>query len=458
MEQRLIYGNCGFRVVGLFALACMVFAASNAWAVDLIGYLPYYRMSNFYVTNTLPNQLPMLDQVRYFGLTVNSSGVITPLSGSGTLASHLSNITTLEQKIVALPANQRPRLDITLGGAGEATSFAAISASPTMQATFAQNISALLTSTGATSIDIDWENPTNATQRTNYGTMLQRIKQEVGASNGVYATIAPEIFLPSSTFQGPNAIDGTSLMTYDLSWWSNGHDGHNGEHSLPDYVTDSLNAWTDSPGSTNKRPYVFGTWGNGVPASDLGVGLPFYSHGLNPNSGNTATYADLVAGGTTTDGNYYTYQGKQMWTVGPELVKQRVQFAHDRGLNNIIIWELGQDLDSTNSGSLLRTAYLKNESLGGDFDGDGVVGMSDYDVWQSTFGATAGGDLRADGNGNGVVDTGDYTIWRDHLASTGGGAASSYAVPEPATISVLLVGSFLLVPFMLLKPHRHKAA
>jgi GH18 family chitinase len=326
------------------------------------------------------------------------------------------------------------------------------------QTTLATNISALLTKTGATSIDIDWEDPTNATQRTNYGTMLQRIKQEVGSSNRVYATIAPEIFLPASTFQGPNAIDGTSLMTYDLSWWSNGHDGHNGEHSLPDYATDSLNAWTNPPGSANKRPYVFGTWGNGVPASDLGVGLPFYAHGLNPNSGTTATYAQLVAGGTTTDGNYYTYQGKQMWTVGPDLVKQRVQFAHDRGLNNIIIWEIGQDIDPTNSGSLLRTAYLKNQTLGGDYDGDGVVGPNDELVWQSTFGATTGGDLRADGNGDGVVDAGDYTIWRSHLAAAGGGATGAGAVPEPTAIQTLLVGSSLLITFLLLNELRNRSA
>jgi GH18 family chitinase len=453
MAYRLTNGNGRNGTLRLLVFTCLLCAARLAGAVDLIGYLPYYRMSDPYLTS----QLPMLNQVRYFGLTVNSSGVITNLSGSPSVSAQMANIQTLKNDIAALPANQRARLDITLGGAGEATSFAAISASSTLRATFAQNISALLTQTGATSIDIDWEDPTNATQRTNYGTMLQRIKQQVGASNAVYATIAPEIFLPASTFQGPNAIDGTSLMTYDLSWWSNGHDGHNGEHSLPDYVTDSLSAWTDAPGSTKKRPYVFGTWGNGVPASDLGVGLPFYGHGLNPNTGTTVTYADLVAGGTTTDGNYYTYQGKQIWTVGPDLVKQRVQFAHDRGLNNIIIWEIGQDIDPANSGSLLRTPYLKNETLLGDFDGDGVVGPSDYLVWQSTFGAATGGDLRADANGDGVIDTIDYTIWRSRMPAAGGGALSVTGVPEPATIWMLVVGSALLISCSLFKARRESS-
>jgi hypothetical protein len=187
-----------------------------------------------------------------------------------------------------------------------------------------------------------------------------------------------------------------------------------------------------------------------VPASDLGVGLPFYAHGLNPNSGLTVTYSDLVAGGTTTDGNYYTYQGKQYWTVGPDLVKQRVQFAHDRGLKNIIIWELGQDLAPTNSGSLLRTAYLKNETLGGDFDGDGVVDQNDYIVWQSTFGATSG-DMRADGNGDGVVNAADYIVWRNRM-TTGSGGASAASVPEPSTARLLLIAGLLVGSMMLRRP------
>ena len=382
----------------LWAIAVLLLAADRAGAVDLIGYVPYYRMSGTYLTSYLPNQLPMLDEVRYFGLTINNSGAIVPLPGSDSLPTQMTKIQTIANDIAALPADKRPRLDITLGGAGQAASFATVSASSMLRDTLAGNVKTLLTSTGATSVDIDWEHPTNtATQLGNYSLMTQRIKHEIGASDRVYATMTPELFMPASAFQGADAIDGVSLMTYDLSWWANGGDGHMGEHSLPEYVTDSLNAWTDPAGTTNKRPYVFSKWGNNISPSVLGVGLPFYGHGLKDASGDhtgdTFTYADLVAGGTTMDGNYYTYHNEPVWTPGPDVVKQRVQFAHDRGLKNIIIWELGQDLNPTNSGSLLRTAYLKNQTLGGDFNGDGVVDQSDYVVWQSTFGATTGGDL-----------------------------------------------------------------
>ena len=48
--------------------------------------------------------------------------------------------------------------------------------------TFAQNVKSLLDSTGATSVDIDWEHPDAGVERTtSYPDMLKRIKQEVGA-------------------------------------------------------------------------------------------------------------------------------------------------------------------------------------------------------------------------------------------------------------------------------------
>src|SRR4029078_280685 len=121
--------------------------APDALALDLIGYLPSYRMGSPY----LQTQLGMLNEVRYFGLTAASDGSIVPLPSSGTMQSHLNNIAILKQKIEAMPVAQRPRLDITLGGAGQAASFSAIAGSSGLSATFAQNVNSLMNSTGATS-------------------------------------------------------------------------------------------------------------------------------------------------------------------------------------------------------------------------------------------------------------------------------------------------------------------
>jgi hypothetical protein len=84
--------------------------------------------------------------------------------------------------------------------------------------------------------------------------------------------------------------------------------------------------------------------------------------------------------------------------------------------------------------------------LAGDFNRNGTVGPEDYGVWKSSFGSTA--MLAADGNGNHVVDTADYTVWRDHFGATifgaGSGAAVSAAVPEPATLWMLVAGILVI--------------
>ena len=310
----------------------------------------------------------------------------------------------------------------------------------------------LLDRTGATSVDLDWEHPVGATQFANYKTLLQRIKQELGPDRRVHATIDPTIGLSPTVLDGANGIDGISLMTYDLSWWANDvADVNRGEHSLPLYAEDAFEAWTQPAGSLNQRPYVFGTWGRNAPDEKLGIGLPFYGRAIgspqSPQGGAAYTYSELAAGGTVTDadGNYYTYLGQPVWIPGPKLAEQRVQFAHDHGLANIIIWEIGQDLPASSTNSLLRRAYEKNLSLMdvmGDYDGDRDVDADDYAVWIASFGMT--GNLPADGNNDGVVNTSDYVVWRRAMSTAGGGAVASmsFAVPEPLGMEWLLfVGS-----------------
>jgi hypothetical protein len=79
----------------------------------------------------------------------------------------------------------------------------------------------------------------------------------------------------------------------------------------------------------------------------------------------------------------------------------------------------------------------------GDYNGDGVVDVVDYERWRAAFGTAAtppGGG--ADGNGNAVVDAADYVVWRN---ATGGvassrGAEGTASIPEPATCLGMVLG------------------
>ena len=182
----------------LFFVLILASLVQESKALDLIGYLPYYRMNASYNAGTLPTQLGMLNEIRYFGLTAASDGSIVPQAGSGTMQSHLNNIALIKQKIEAMPVGQRPRLDITLGGAGEDASFTNIARTVSgvpcnLCTTLAQNTKSLLDLTGATSVDIDWEHPDAGLERnTSYPDMLKRIKHEVGAARRVYAVVDPD--------------------------------------------------------------------------------------------------------------------------------------------------------------------------------------------------------------------------------------------------------------------------
>jgi hypothetical protein len=63
--------------------------------------------------------------------------------------------------------------------------------------------------------------------------------------------------------------------------------------------------------------------------------------------------------------------------------------------------------------------------LAGDYNGDGAVDAADYTVWRNGLGA--------------FYDLDDYDVWKEHFGETlldGGGSA---AVPEPASIVMLLI-------------------
>jgi len=414
--------------------------APRTFGVDLIGYVPNYRMGDSnYVNNVLPAQLVMLDEVRYFGITVTASGGLT------TTSTNLSHLQTIQQKIAALPADKRPRLGVTLGGAGASSGFAAVAQSESLRSQLAVNINSLLTQTGAVGVDIDWEHPAEGVESTtHYPALLARVKQELGASRRVYATVSPEKMVPRTSFDGPNGLDGVSIMTYDLGWWANDAlDPNLGQHSLHEYVEDTVEAWTNPAGAFIPRYYVFGSKKSiDAPEGKLGVGSPFYARGYDGTSPNLAVeYRALGTPWTTTDGNAYQNGSSKAWLPGKELLADRIAYAEQQGLQHIIFWELWHDLPTTNPNSLLRTAFETRAALAGDFTADGVTDETDVAAWQQHFGEQAGvtGPM-GDADNNNKVDGRDFLIWQRNA----GVDAAAHAVPEPLAHGIVAMAVILL--------------
>lgn len=83
--------------------------------------------------------------------------------------------------------------------------------------------------------------------------------------------------------------------------------------------------------------------------------------------------------------------------------------------------------------TIWRDALATNDVEAGDYDGNGVVGASDYELWRSTYGAAS--SMLADGNGDGAINAEDYTVWYNAYQAT-----MARAVPEPAGAVLLGAG------------------
>jgi hypothetical protein len=68
-----------------------------------------------------------------------------------------------------------------------------------------------------------------------------------------------------------------------------------------------------------------------------------------------------------------------------------------------------------------------------------VIDAAAYSLRRNRLGSTT--NLANDGNGNGVMDAGDYDVWKANFGNhSGSGASANAAIPEPATLWMLLDG------------------
>lgn len=93
----------------------------------------------------------------------------------------------------------------------------------------------------------------------------------------------------------------------------------------------------------------------------------------------------------------------------------------------------------------IKLELIDVASENADFDGDGVVTGLDFLIWQSNLGLTGQTDnSNGDANGDGVVTAADLATWESQYGAAPPLSGSISAVPEPASLMLLLLGSSLI--------------
>jgi hypothetical protein len=141
-------------------------------------------------------------------------------------------------------------------------------------------------------------------------------------------------------------------------------------------------------------------------------------------------------------GAFIWKEDPQTFTITPSNVGVPLEFRLGMREREAELDALVLNLNSSLSSAELDDLF---DILVGDFNGDGFVDASDYVVWRKTLGQQVPYWSGADGNGDGIVNNDDLGVWTANFGSTAGsGAASSAAVPEPASLALMFVALTVL--------------
>ncbi len=301
------------------------------------------------------------DKIQFDKLThVNHSFVQPETDGSITIPTGF-----LEPLLITRAHAANVKVLLSVGGAitDADANFRALAASSTARTNFANNLESFVRTNGYDGVDIDWEFPSNSTDRTNFNLLLQAINDKFNSS----ASPAPSWMITVAVSGNPNVgqwtdystvkglVDLVNIMSYDM----HGPWATQAGHNAPLYE----NPIQDSEFSTEQMiDYIVTT--RGVPESKVVMGIPFF--GLSyPNAEDL--YDSDVSSGTWNTYTDVAYMACNDWTkywdadsmvpylrkdVGTGVISYedaisvdaKVEYALDyRDLAGVFTWELTQD-------------------------------------------------------------------------------------------------------------------
>ena len=269
---------------------------------------------------------------------------------------HYNNM--LSQSVNNTVHDNGAKILLCFGGWGNSWGFSASTSTPELREIFIDNIISICETYNYDGVDIDWEQPSNATEKNNLTSFIDELRQ---AFNDLYPDWLISMAVPVSNWSGQyydfnqlkQSVDFFNAMTYDIHGsWTN-HAGHNS----PLYQSPP----GDPDGSVNTGiNYLVNT--SGIGSQKVNVGIPFYGKEYNTSDINQPFTGDAVARlyneyhGLINNGWNYIWDSNgqvpylqntnqnKIITIDDSLsVSIKSGYAISNNLGGLMIWALGYD-------------------------------------------------------------------------------------------------------------------
>ncbi len=261
---------------------------------EVVGYLPYYRMSTI-----SPQQIALCSDVIYFSV------LPTPSADLWYPPNFYNDLEYLRR----LRSYLHFKLYLCVGAGTGGSDFAQAASTLAGRIKLSNTLALLAYLYDLDGIDFDWEFPANWTEVGNYIDLMERTRVNLSDTDkDVTVAVAPLQLLNAQFFQPVSRV-----------------------HMMA-YLTDL----------TTCQSYANIVLSRGCPPSKLAIGVPFY--GKDQGTGATYRYSTLVANYPQIDADPDLDWVNNIFFNGRTTQINKTNWARSQGFRGIVAWELGQDI------------------------------------------------------------------------------------------------------------------
>jgi chitinase len=363
---------------------------NNAFATLLLMlFCSIVSVAQFKTVGYMPSWAGSPADIQYSKLTHINYAFIRPTTTGGlTAVDQPSKL----QDLVSRAHAAGVKVGIAVGGWSNLNNqdFESMSGNSTYRNNFVNNIVNLINQYSLDGVDIDWEYPSGGNNPANFNTLMGQLSTAMH-TRGKFLTAA--VAANGSNADGVqsgvfSSVDFLNLMAYD---------GGGSNHSTYDYAVQTINYWK----------------GRGLPAAKAILGVPFYGRYQTEY----VAYNTLLSRGASPNSDFFGNIGYN----GIPTIKSKTNLAFDQG-GGIMIWELSQDVNNSNSLLSAINQVVIERGGGGGCSGTytSVPATIQAESYCTMSGVQTETTTDAGGGQNvGYIDANDYMIYRVNVPTTG---------------------------------------